>query len=334
MVRFGIMFRPGQFPPTHVVACLKVAEDLGFEHAWFADSHLIWHEVTPYLAVAGLTTARLRVGPLVSNPVTRDPTVLASAVATLAELFDGRVVLGLGRGDSAVRTLGRAPMTVGEFRAAVRRIRALCRGEEVELEGTRVRFPWLHRTVPVLVAAYGPKVLELAGALADGLILQVASPGVVEWAVAHARQGAAAAGRSWEGFEVVAAAPSYISADRAHAISRVRGFPASVSNHVRDLLRHYPALALPRDLVEGMDAITGYDYQQHGLPDAPHARAVTDDMAERLTLIGTPAEVREKVRHLAERGVTQVCLYLGPVEPERHFSLLETYGREIIPAFR
>ena len=334
MVTFGLMFRPGQFSLSHVIACLKVAEDVGFEHAWFADSHLIWHEVGPYLTAAALSTTRLRLGPLVTNPVTRHPSVVASSLATLGELFDGRAVIGLGRGDSAVRTMGLPPMTVKEFRGALGLIRSLCRGDEVMLNGTRVRFRWLGRPVPVLVAAYGPKVLQLAGELADGVILQLASPSVVEWAVAHARRGAEAAGRTWNGFEVVAGAPSYISTDRARALARVRGFPATVANHVRDLLRHYRAADLPAELVEGMEAIRDYDYLRHGQPDAPHTRSVTDDMAERLTLVGTVDAVRRKITLLAERGVTQVCLYMGVVEPELHFSLLETYGREIIPAFR
>ena len=94
------------------------------------------------------------------------------------------------------------------------------------------------------------------------------------------------------------------------------------------------AIALAAGVPWGMQAVSGYDYQRHGHPDAPHTRAVSDDMAARLTLIGTAAEVRAKIERLAAAGVTQVCLYLGVVEPEFHFSLLETYGREIIPAFR
>jgi alkanesulfonate monooxygenase SsuD/methylene tetrahydromethanopterin reductase-like flavin-dependent oxidoreductase (luciferase family) len=80
--------------------------------------------------------------------------------------------------------------------------------------------------------------------------------------------------------------------------------------------------------------VTGYDYLRHGQPDAPHARAVTDDMAERLTLIGTPDEIRAKIRRLEHAGITHVCLYIGIVEPELHTSTIETYGREIIPHFR
>jgi probable F420-dependent oxidoreductase len=333
MLTFGVMLRPGHFPFSHMLTCMRVAEDAGFRYMWFGDSHLIWQEVGPYLAAAASTT-RLTVGPLVSNPVTRHPTVVASMMATIAELHGGRAVLGLGRGDSAVRTLGLSPMPVRTFRESLRLIRALCRGEQVECEGTSLHFPWLTHSVPVWVAGYGPRVLELAGAESDGLILQIASPSVVQWSVAHARKGRAAAGRPWEGFEVLAGAPTYVSEDREHALSRVRGFPATVANHVKDLLRHYAPSDLPPDLVEGMDRVSGYDYQRHGQPDAPHVRAVTDAMAERLTLVGTAAEVRDRIGQLETAGVTQVCLYLSIVEPERHFSMLETYGREIIPAFR
>jgi alkanesulfonate monooxygenase SsuD/methylene tetrahydromethanopterin reductase-like flavin-dependent oxidoreductase (luciferase family) len=255
-------------------------------------------------------------------------------LATLGQLFEGRAVLGLGRGDSAVRTLGLPPMKLAEFGEALRLMRTLCRGGTAEVHGTPVHFPWLARPVPVLLAAYGPRVLELAGAEADGLILQLASPSVVEWAVAHARRGAQGAVRTLDGFEVVAGAPTYLSADRERALSRVRGFPATVSNHVKDLLRHHAASALPADLVEGMAEVAGYDYLRHGHPDAPHTRRVTDAMAERLTLVGPAATVRDKIGRLAAAGATHVALYLGVVEPEFHFSMLETYGREIIPHFR
>src|SRR5205085_8400195 len=116
-------------------------------------------------------------------------------------------------------------------------------------------------------AAYGPRVLELAGAEADGLVLQLAAPNVVEWAIGHARRGARAAGRTLDGFEVVAGAPTYISDDRERALSRVRGFPATVSNHVKDLLPHYRPEELPAEPAEGMDRLAGYCYLEHGVPD-------------------------------------------------------------------
>src|SRR2546426_9422139 len=240
MVSFGLMFRPGHFPLPHMLACMKVAEDVGFDHVWYGDSHLIWHEVGPYLTAAAMSTTRMRVGPLVSNPVTRHPTVVASMLATLGELFDGRAVLGIGRGDSAVRTLGLPPMKLAEFRDAVRLMRRLCRGETAEVLGTTIRLGWLTHPLPVLPAAYGPRVLELAGAEADGLILQLAAPSVVAWAMRHVREGARSTGRTLDRFDVVAGAPTYVSADRERALSRGRGFPAAGSNPGKDLLRHSP----------------------------------------------------------------------------------------------
>src|SRR5581483_10937250 len=136
MLKFGVMLRPGHFPFSHMLTTMRVAEDAGFEFMWFGDSHLIWQEVSPYLSAAAAGSRRLTVGPLVSNPVTRHPTVMASMVATIAQLYEGRAVLGVGRGDSAVRTLGLPPMSVKQFRQALRTIRALCRGEEVDYEGT------------------------------------------------------------------------------------------------------------------------------------------------------------------------------------------------------
>ncbi|HEV3349260.1 MAG TPA: LLM class flavin-dependent oxidoreductase, partial [Methylomirabilota bacterium] len=202
MLKFGVMLRPGHFPFPHMLTCMRVAEEVGFEFMWFGDSHLIWQEVSPYLAAAAAGSRRLTVGPLVSNPVTRHPTVMASMIATIAQLYEGRAVLGVGRGDSAVRTLGLPPMPVKQFSETLRTIRALCRGDEVDYGGTAIHFPWLTHKVPVWVAAYGPRVLELAGAEGDGVILQLASPSVVEWSVGHVRRGREQGGLPWAGFEV------------------------------------------------------------------------------------------------------------------------------------
>src|SRR5256712_13897119 len=161
MVSFGLMFRPGHFPLPHMLACMKVAEDVGFDHVWFGASHLIWQEVGPYLTAGAMSTTRMRVGPLVSNPVTRHPTVVASMAATLGQLFDGRAVLGVGRGDSAVRTLGLPPMKLAGFRDALRLMRGLCRGDEAAVNGSTFRSTLLTRPVPGLLAAYGARALEL-----------------------------------------------------------------------------------------------------------------------------------------------------------------------------
>jgi probable F420-dependent oxidoreductase len=330
---FGIFIRPGHYTWQHTRVILQAAEAAGFCFAWFGDSHLIWHEVSPYLTLAAMHSETLHVGPLVTNPVTRHPTVIASMMATLNEVSNGRAVLGVGRGDSAVRTLGLAPMSVAAFRTVSQQLRALCRGETVTLQDTAVHFPWLTRPVPLFMAAYGPRVLQLAGEIADGVILQIADPSVVAWSLDWVRQGAAHAGRASPPPQVVVAAPSYISADPGHILRRVRGFPAVVSNHVRDLLRHHPATALPPALLQDLDVVQDYDYQHHGQADAPHAQAVSYALAARFTIVGTLAECRARIAQLAACGVTQICLYLSAVETDMQPEFLATYGREIIPAF-
>ncbi len=330
---FGILIRPGHYSLSHTRALLRTAERAGFCYVWFADSHLIWQEVTPYLSLAALESPSLRFGPLVTNPVTRHPTVVASSLATLNELSDGRAILGLGRGDSAVRTLGLSPMRVTEFRTVSLQMRALCRGETVDFHGTPVCFPWLTRPVPLFIAAYGPKVLRLAGEIADGVILQIAEPEVIRWALQYLRQGAIQAEREIGPDEIIVAAPSYISDDPAHALARVRAYPAVVSNHIRDLLRQYPASSLPSTLLQDIEVIQNYDYQHHGQPDAPYAQAVSYQLAARFTIIGTVTDCQTKIAQLAACGVTQICLYLNVVEEEAQLDFLTTYGREIIPGF-
>jgi probable F420-dependent oxidoreductase len=333
MMDFGIFVRPGHYSWDHTSALIQAAEAAGFHDVWFGDSHLIWQEVSPYLTLAAMQSETLRFGPLVTNPVTRHPTVMASTMATLNELSNGRARLGLGRGDSAVRTLGLEPMRVETFRTVSQQIKALCCGHAVELNGASVHFPWLTQPVPLFMAAYGPRVLRLAGEVADGVIMQIADPSVLAWALDYVRQGGEQARRDVPLQQVVVAAPSYISDDPAHILRRVRGFPAVVSNHVRELRRRYPDAALPAALVDGIDVVQAYDYQHHGQPDAPHAQAVSEAMAARFTIVGTIADCRAKIAQLAACGATQICLYLNVVEESLQLDFLATYGRDIIPAF-
>lgn len=330
---FGIFIRPGHYAWNHTRALIEAAEAAGFRYVWFGDSHLIWQEVSPYLTLVAMQSETLRFGPLVTNPVTRHPTVMASTIATLNELSNGRAILGLGRGDSAVRTLGLDPMRVAAFRTVSQQIKALCRGDAVELHGASVQFPWLTQPVPLFMAAYGPRVLQLAGEVADGVILQIADPSVIAWSLDYVRRGKEQAGHDGSHQQIVVAAPSYISDDPTHILSRVRGFPAVVSNHVRELRRRYPDAALPDALIDGIDAVQAYDYQHHGQPDAAHAQAVSEALASRFTIVGTLADCRAKIAQLAACGVTQICLYLNVVEEPLQLDFLATYGRDIIPAF-
>jgi probable F420-dependent oxidoreductase len=250
-------------------------------------------------------------------------------MATLNEISGGRMDMGIGRGDSAQRVLGRKPVTVAALEQAAALIRDLAEGREVDLAGTPVRLPWSagHR-LPVWVAAYGPQALRCAGRIADGVILQLADPFIIEWALRYVREGAEQAGRDPAGITVMAAAPAYISDDLQHAREQARWFPALVSNHVVDLVKRYHDAELPGELTEYIAARERYDYAHHGRAGSDNAEFVTDEVVDRFCVLGTAQQVRDKLGQLRDLGVQQFNIYSMVDDAP---ALIRAFGSEIIP---
>ena len=314
-----------------LVSLAQRAEQAGFSHGWIFDSHVLWKEPYPLLTLMAQNTERLRLGTCVTNPSTRDPSVTASALAVLQLVSNGRMSLGIGRGDSARRVLGRGPASLARLEAATHVIRELCEGRPVEHEGTVVRLTWAEPyTLPVWIAGYGPKALALTGRIADGAIVQIGDPAVVRWCADLLRQGAAAAGRDGAQLQVMCAAPAHLGA-RADVRERVRWFPALVSNHVVELVRRYGESGLPSELSEYVRERRGYDYQHHAESGSANAAFVDDASVDRFCIIGEPEEHIAKLRELAAAGVTQFNLYLMSGDEER---IIDRYGSEVIPALR
>jgi probable F420-dependent oxidoreductase len=330
MLSFGVTFMPDP-PVSEVVGRTVLAEENGFSHAWLWDSHVLWQEVYPIFTLMAAETTGIHIGPCVTNPVTRDPTVTAAAMATLNEISGGRMELGIGRGDSAQRVLGRAPVPIAALERACVTIRDLAEGREVDLEGTAIQLKWSqgHR-LPIWVAAYGPQALRCAGRVADGVILQLADPFIIEWALRYLREGASEAGRSLADISVMAAAPAYLTDDLARAREQVRWFPALVSNHVVDLVRRYNDAELPAGLTDYIAARERYDYAHHGRAGSGNAEFVTDEVVDRFCVIGPPGRVRERLAQLHELGVDQFNIYSMVDDPR---GLIRSFGSEIIPAF-
>jgi probable F420-dependent oxidoreductase len=320
-------------PPTDLqVEKAKLAEACGFTYVWCWDTHILMQEYSPQMTLIAAGTQDVVVGSCVTNPVTRDPTVVASFFATLANMVGGdRLICGIGRGDSAVRIRGARPGNLAALEDAVRIIRGLTRGDEIEIDGHPVRLEWAQGgEVPVFVAAYGPKALALAGRIADGVILQVADPFFVEWCLERVGEGLRESGRDPSSFRVQVAAPSYVSADRAEARDRLRWFPALVGNHIADILRHHDPETLPEELRAYVDGRSDYDYRRHTRQEADHSAYVPDEIVDRFTVLGTVDECTEKLKELEALGVSEYNIYTTIPEPER---VIEMYGREIVPVF-
>ena len=329
-LEFGITFK-GDMSPEKTVALAKMAEDAGFTYAWTFDSHILWKDPYPMLTLLAANTRTLRMGTLVTTPAVRDLTVTASLFATLNIISGNRMDMGIGRGDSSRRVMGRRPTTVADLRRSVQLIRDLVAGKQVEHEGHQVQIPWTSGSLPVWVAGYGPKALAMTGEVADGVVLQIADPFLIRWFTGVVRESAQKTGRKASDVKVMSAAPAWISDDLAKCRRQVRWFPAMVGNHVADLVERYHEGELPQVLTDYIKGRKGYDYSEHADKDAEHLDFISDEVIDRFTVIGPVEAHVKKLHELIEAGVDQFNIYLMCGDEAR---TLEVYGQEIIPQFR
>ena len=330
-MRFGFTIKP-DMTVERIVALTRQAEDAGFEYGWMFDSHVLWLEPYPMLTLMAANTKRMRLGTCVTNPATRDITVTSSLFATLNLISGGRMQLGIGRGDSSRRVLGKKPVTSAQLEQAVSDFRALTGGKQIDYESRPARLTWATGGVPpVWVAGYGPKVLELAGRIADGVILQFADPDLIAWCVSFVKKGAEAAGRDFSKIEIMSAAPIWVSDDLNVGREHVRWFPALVSNHVVDLVSRYKPEELPPALTSYVRDRGAYDYLHHCEVDSSNRDFVSDEVTDRFCLLGPAQAHVDKLRALARAGVTQFNIYLMCGNEE---DTLQKYKKDVMPAFQ
>jgi probable F420-dependent oxidoreductase len=331
---FGVTVLPDP-PYQRMIELFQLAERLGFDNAWTYDSHVLWQESMPTMALAAAATERIKLGHMVTNPGTREPTVLASAYATLHDISDGRMVMAIGRGDSARRYIGQQPVKMARFEQSLQMIKPFMNGDTVHWNDKDIELAWVRKELPPIemhVAGYGPRALAVAGRVGDGVVIQLADPDIIQWIMGTARAAAEEAGRDPAALKCIVSAPSHISGDITDAREQVRWFPAMVSNHVRDLIRRYGAdgSVVPRALTDYVPDETHYDYGEHSRVGAKHGAFVSDEICDRFCVLGTPEQAAEKLAHLESIGVDQFNIYLMTHGQEQ---TLETYGRDIIPRF-
>jgi probable F420-dependent oxidoreductase len=331
---FGVTVLPDP-PFSRMIELIQLAERHGFEYAWTYDSHVLWQESFPVLAIVADRTSSIKLGHMVTNPGTREPTVLASAYATLHDISNGRMIMGIGRGDSARRYIGQQPVKVAEFEAALKMIKPFMNGREVEWNGKQLELKWVRPELPEIemhVAGYGPKALAVAGRQGDGVIIQLADPDIIQWIMETARKAAAEAGRDPDELKCIVSAPSHVTDDLKDARDQVRWFPAMVSNHVQDLIDRYgtDGSTVPKALTDYVQARKFYDYNEHSRVGAKHGEFVTDEICDRFCVIGNVEQCVAKLRELGSVGVDQFNIYLMTHSQEE---TLQAYGDEIIPQF-
>ena len=330
---FGIVLQTDP-PASEVVEYATKAEKLGFSYGWAFDSHVLWQEPFVIFSLMLNATERMIVGPMVTNPKTRDWTVIASQFATLEEISGGRMVCGMGRGDSAVRYIGGSPATLATTAEASKVIKDLVAGRTVDYNGKRFSIPWAEGRdwdLPIWLAGYGPKALASTGTYYDGFILQMADPQVVAWTIGAVRDAAEKAGRDPDSITICVAAPAYVGDDIAHQRDQLRWFGGMVGNHVADMVKRYGAedeSKVPRVLADYIAARDGYDYDHHGKASNTSTDFVPDEIVDRFCLLGPASAHIEKLEELRALGVDQFAIYLMHDDKD---ATLEAYGREIIP---
>jgi len=317
-VKFDVGILASQPLPV-LVRQVQLAESLGFDTAWIADTHLVCRELWVTLAACAAGTSRIRLGPGIAVPHTRHISVTASAIATLHELAEGRVVIGIGTGGSAAETMG---LSVGKvariatLESMAQALRRLLGRESIRLDnGTDARLAWLERApaIPLYLAGSGPRMLDAAGRLGDGAIMYAGvAPWLVEAALGCVKAGARSAGRAPEELDVAIWAPTSIAPDRALARDHVRGRVASALRHA------FPVAWSAEDQAVIDQVRAAYDSYQHASAASKHRLLVTDRFVDLMALAGRPEEVREQV--LAIMGVGGVGrIILLPQVPGQDF---------------
>lgn len=332
---FGVVLQTTP-PSRRVVELAKRAESYGFGYVWTFDSHILWQE--PYVIYSQILaeTRNLIVGPMVTNPATRDWTVTASVYATLNEMYGNRTVCGIGRGDSAVRVTNGAPTTLATLRESIHVIRELANGRSVDYKGSELRFPWASKSeLEVWVAAYGPKALALTGQVGDGFILQLADLSIAQWTIGAVRAAAAEAGRDPGDVTICIAAPAYVTdgtdAGLAHGREQCRWFGGMVGNHVADIVERYGSDTdmVPAALTDYIKGRKGYDYNEHGQAGNTHTDFVPDEIVDRFCIVGPVETHIQRMQDLKDLGVDQFAVYLQHDDKDH---TLQAYGEKVMPA--
>jgi 5,10-methylenetetrahydromethanopterin reductase len=298
----------GVDPPAEFCGMVEEIEELGFDHLWLTDSSLHARNCYSYLTLAAGRSSALLLGSAVTNPATRHPAITAAAAATVDEISGGRMVLGIGAGDRPLLALGLRPSPLATLEAAVTGIRRLWRGEEVDLQvrefrlnGAHLRFP-ARAGIPVFISASGPKTLELAGRLADGVIALVGLfPEALEWAVAQVERGARAAGRPRP--EVAVFAYGCIDEDEETALASARSIAAwfpQTAPGICDLA------GLPRELADRVRAgYSGGEFQEA----AAAARELPDEFVRKVALAGNGKRAAAQIRAALDAGADSVHVF-------------------------
>ncbi len=325
-VSFHIGILPNR-PLTDFVDWIANADELGFGGVWVADSQSIFRDAFMALTLFAEHTKHMELATGVTNVITRHPAVLAHSFATLDELSGGRAVLGIGVGESAVYNIGHKPARLKRIEEVIRVIRTLMDGETACFDGQDIKVSWPPRTIPVVIACTGPRSLQMAGRIADGVLFQVgADPALVRYAKKNIETGAKEAGRDPKEIKLYQRLACAVSENREQVRTEARGYASVAAGTIYSAV---PKEDIPVALWEDLHIMKEqYDYQQHGNMNAKHAALITDRILDAVAIADTPEEAVPRFKELIDLGVENFVLPIATKEPNE---IIQTLAEQVIP---
>ena len=319
-VSFHLGLLPNR-PVTDFIDWVAMADDLGFGGVWVADSQSVFRDAFMALTLFATHTKQMELATGVTNVITRHPAVLAHSFATLDELSGGRAVLGIGIGESAIYNIGHKPAKLKRLEEVIAVLRKLMAGETARYDGKDIRVNWPPRKVPVVIACTGPRSLQLAGRIADGVLFQVGSdPALVGYAKKNIEIGAKQAGRELSDVKLYQRLACAVSDDREQVRNEAKGYAAVAAGTI---YTGVPKEDIPADLWEDLRIMKQqYDYQQHGRMDAKQADLITDRILDAVAIAGTPEEAVPRFKQLAALGIENFVLPIATRQPDAIIKIL------------
>lgn len=325
-VSFHVGILPNR-PVRDFVSWIAKADELGFGGVWVADSQSVFRDAFMALTLFAEHTERMELATGVTNIITRHPAVVAHSFATLDEISGGRAVLGIGVGESAIYNIGQKPSKLKRFEEVIAVIRSLMAGDATVYDGVELNVSWPPRKVPVVMACTGPKSLQLAGRIADGVLFQVgADPSLVRYAKKNIEAGAEQAGRDPSQIKLYQRLACGVSDDREQLRTEVRGYASVAAGTIYSAV---PKEDIPEDLWHDLKRMKDeYDYQQHGNMEAKHAALITDRILDAVAIAGTPEEAIPRFKELIDLGVENFVLPIATKEPD---VIINTLAEKVMP---
>ena len=334
-LQFGLRV-PTVGMPTDTAAYAAGVEAAGFDFMWVPDTPLLagrWRDVYMHLGAAAGSTDRMRLGPGVTNPLTRHPLTTASAIATLDDASGGRADLVAGTGYSSAYIIGRRAATLADMREATALWRGLLGGAPTDPGASETVIDRPNAELPIVLAATGPRMLALAGEIADGVLIHVgAAPGAVAWALERIDAGMAAAGRAREEVRRILVVTACIDEDRERAIEHMRPCAAGLCRH-RHADVFFPGIEIP---ARPADYVEPYPDLGHAVDWDAAKRAtsyVPDAAVEACVALGSADEIAERVQTLAALDIDAIW-WRDEATWTRPDTLMERLSAEVLPRFR